>query len=65
MFHADWFAHCDKCDSDKWMDGKTLRAAKITARKAGWYISSATTLCPKCHHPTPLPHPESTQDAIE
>lgn len=51
MWHADWFAHCDSCNNTEWMDGKNLQAAKITARNAGWFISSVSsrlTLCPKC-----------------
>ena len=48
MWHADWFVHCDSCDNTEWMDGKNLRTAKITARKAGWSVSATKALCPKC-----------------
>ena len=50
MWHADYFAHCDKCNNSEFMDGRTLRDAKLTARKDGWFVDGKKAICPKCRY---------------
>jgi tRNA U54 and U55 pseudouridine synthase Pus10 len=47
-WRADYFVTCDVCKNTEWMDGRTLKDAAATARKAGWSVSATSATCPTC-----------------